>query len=218
MFYHTGMNIVSYLENVYGYATPIFLKDVRIGGKSKAAIKESFYRAVKDGELERRSNGVYFLREKKEFGRGILFTDILERKFLYSDYVDSNLRELFVAGYYSGMTFLNQIGVSEQVPAILEVTTNNTSSNKRFYTSGKSIAIIRKARTNVTFQNYKMLQFLDMFYWLSLYEIKEKRELLRKYIVDNYLTKHQFSEYISLYSFQTLKKITEGGLLDAFVR
>lgn len=211
------MNIISYLESVYGYATPIFLKDVRIGGKSKAAIKESFYRAVKDGKLERQSNGVYYIRKKQEFGGGIFFEDIIEKKYIYSDYADCDLKKLFVIGYYSGMTFLNQIGISEQVPAILEVTTNNTSSNKRIYISRGSKAIVRKARTEVTYQNYKMLQFLDMFHWLSLWEIKEKKELLRKYIVDNYLTKHQFSEYIQLYSFQTLKKITEGGLLDAFV-
>ena len=211
------MNIISYLESVYGYATPIFLKDVRIGGKSKAAIKESFYRAVKEGKLERQSNGVYYIRKKQEFGGGIFFEDIIEKKYIYSDYADCDLKKLFVIGYYSGMTFLNQIGISEQVPAILEVTTNNTSSNKRIYVSRGSKAIVRKARTEVTYQNYKMLQFLDMFHWLSLWEIKEKKELLRKYIVDNYLTKHQFSEYIPLYSFQTLKKITEGGLLDAFV-
>ena len=213
------MNIISYLESVYGYATPIFLKDVRIGGKSKAAIKESFYRAVKDGKLERQSNGIYYLKKEQEFGGHITFDDVIERKFLYSDYAeDRKLRELFVIGYYSGMTFLNRIGISEQVPAILEITTNNATNNKRFYVSRGSKAIIRKARTKVTFQNYKMLQFLDMFHWLSLWEIKEKKELLRDYIKKNYLTRLQFSEYISLYNQQTLKKIVEGGLLDAFVK
>lgn len=213
------MNIVSYLENVYGYATPIFLKDVRIGGKSKAAIKESFYRATKEGLLSRDGPGVYSLirQEKGIFGANT-FEKIIERKFVYSACPDDlKLRELFAVGYYSGMTFLNQIGISEQVPALPEITTNKTSSNKRLYCALGRTAIIRKARTEVTFQNYKMLQFLDMFHWLSVYEIKEKKELLRKYIADNYLTKYQFSQYISLYGFQTLKKITEGGLLDAFV-
>lgn len=213
------MNIISYLENVYGYATPIFLKDVRIGGKSKAAIKESFYRATKEGLLSRDGPGVYSLvRQEEGIFRVVTFEDVIEKKYMYSNYADDfKMRELFVVGYYSGMTFLNQIGISEQVPALPEITTNKTSSNKRFYYASGRIAIIRKARTEVTFQNYKMLQFLDMFHWLSLWEIKEKRELLRKYIVDNYLTKHQFSEYVHLYSFQTLKKITEGGLLDAFI-
>ncbi len=57
-----------------------------------------------------------------------------------------------------------------------------------------------------------------MFHWLSLYEIKEKRELITNYIKSNHLSKQQFSEYIPLYGFETLKKITEGGLLDAFVK
>ena len=213
------MNIVSYLENVYGYATPIFLKDVRIGGKSKAAIKESFYRATKEGLLSRDGPGVYSLVRKEEgFFKVVTFEDVVAKKFMYSNhYNDFKLRELFVIGYFSGMTFLNQIGISEQVPAIYEITTNNTSSNKRIYSANGRRAILRKGKVEITSQNYKMLQFLDMFYWLSLWEIKEKRELLRKYIVNNYLTKYQFSQYISLYGFQTLKKITEGGLLDAFV-
>ena len=211
------MNIINYLETVYGYSTPIFLKDVRIGGKSKAAIKESFYRAVKDGQLERRSNGIYFLRSNEKFGSGITFEDVVEKKFIYSKDVNKGFKELFRIGYYTGMTFLNRIGISEQVPAILEITTNNTSSKKRFYSSKKSLAIIRKGKTQITSQNYLMLQFLDMFHWLSSYEVIKNSELLRKYIESNYLTKQQFSEYIPLYSFQTLKKITEGGLLDAFI-
>jgi hypothetical protein len=214
------MNIVSYLENVYGYDTPIFLKDVRIGGKSKAAIKESFYRATKEGHLSRKGPGIYSLvRKEKGIFRVVVFEDIVARKFLYSTYVeDYKLRELFTIGYYSGMTFLNQIHISEQVPAVLEITTNNTSSNKRLYVVDKRRAILRKGKTKITFQNYKILQFLDMFHWLSLYEIKEKRELLVNYIKENGLSKQQFSEYISLYGFNTLKKITEGGLLDAFVK
>lgn len=213
------MNIISYLETVYGYDTPIFLKDVRIGGKSKAAIKESFYRATKEGLLSRKGPGVYTLERKESgFFKVVTFEDIIERKFIYSNYPDDpKLRELFVAGYYTGMTFLNQIHISEQVPAILEITTNNTSSNKRLYVAGKRCAILRKGRAEITFQNYKMLQFLDMFHWLSSYEIKEKRELLIDYIKENGLSKQQFSEYISLYGFNTLKKITEGGLLDAFI-
>ena len=57
-----------------------------------------------------------------------------------------------------------------------------------------------------------------MFHWLSLYEIKEKKELLVKYIINNRLSKKQFSEYIPLYGFNTLKKITEGSILNAFIK
>ena len=212
------MDIVNYLSQIYGTGTPIFLKDVRIGGKSKTAIKEAFYRAYKRGEIEKTKNGVYFIKKKQEFGGGINFTSIIEKKFIYSDgmYEVEAIRNLFVEGYYSGLIFLNMIGLSQQVPAILEITTNKTSSKKRYYTSGKSIAIIRKARTAVTFQNYKILQFLDMFHFISMDEVMDNKELLKNYVKENGFSKTDFSKYIGLYGTQTIKKIVEGGIIDAF--
>lgn len=211
------MNLVSYLEKTYGYDTPIFLKDVRIGGKSKAAIKQEFYRAVKNNKVEREANGVYYLKSDKEFGGIITFEKIISKKYLYTENIIPSFEDLFVEGYYSGLTFLNRIGVSQQVPAIIEITTNKTSSKKRFFTMSGRVAIIRKARTTITFQNWKMLQFLDMFYFLEMHEVIDNKELLKKYIKDNSLSKNQFTQYIGLYGMNTLKKIMEGGLVDAFV-
>ena len=210
------MDIVNYLTNIYGYDTPIFLKDVRIGRKSKAAIKEEFYRAVKQGKLKRESNGIYYVKSDKEFA-GISFSQILKDKFLYSDNVNAGFRDLFIEGYYSGLTFLNIIGLSQQVPAVLEITTNKTSSKKRFFEVGKLRACIRKSRTTITFQNYKMLQFLDMFNFISFDEVKDNKELLEQYIKSNYLTKKQFSEYIGLYSNRTFKKIESNGIDKFFI-
>ena len=212
------MNLVNYLSNIYGYGTPIFLKDVRIGRKSKSAIREEFYRAVQKGDIVRESAGIYSLIEKnKEFPDIVTFEKIIEKKYIYSDDVTPGFEPLFIEGYYSGLTFVNQIGISQQVPAILEITTNKTSSKKRYYSAIDRLAIVRKARTTVTKENYKMLQFLDMFHFVVMYEVIENRELLRRYIVKNALSKHQFEQYIGLYGTQTLKKIVEGGLIDAFI-
>ena len=212
------MNIVSYLTDIYGYGTPIFIKDIRIGRKSKTAIREEFYRAYKKGELEREGPGVYSIPKKDEdFPPVVTFRKILEKKFIYPVDTFEGLEFLFVEGYFSGLTFLNQIGMSQQVPAILEVTTNRTSSKKREYVIGKRIAYIRKSRTKIDNTNYKILQFLDMFSFVSLDEVKDNKQLLRNYIIKNQFSKGLFSKYIELYGFGTLKKLTEGGLLDAFI-
>ena len=211
------MNIVSYLTEIYGYDTPIFIKDVRIGRKSKTAIREEFYRATKRGELERKSNGIYLIRSDKEFGSGITFNEIIESKYIYSDNVSSIFKDLFIEGYYSGLTFLNMIGISEQVPAMLEVTTNKTSSKKRYFFSGDSVAIVRKARTTVTLQNYKVLQFFDMFHFLSLEEVKKNKDLIIDYAKKNGIGRYSYQQCIKFYGPQTLKKIVEGGITDAFI-
>lgn len=212
------MELVSYLKQIYGYDTPIFIKDVRIGRKSKTAIREEFYRAAKRGELERKANGIYFIRSDKEFGSGISFMDIIEDKFIYSEQCNPLFKDLFIEGYYSGQTFLNKIGISQQVPAILEITTNRTSSKKRLFVSGNFSAIIRKARTEVTFQNYKALQFFDMFHFLTMDEVKENKDLIVNYIKKNKISKFDFETYIRFYGTDTIKKIVEGGIINAFIQ
>ena len=208
------MNLVSYLVDIYGYNTPIFIKDIRIGGKSKTAIRQEFYRASQRGELNRDGPGVYSIVNKtNEIVGSVTFEKIIESKFLYNE----NCPDLYIDGYYSGLTFLNQIGVSQQVPAILEVTTNNTSSKKRIYSALNRKAIIRKGRTNINLLNYKILQFLDMFYFVSLREVIENKDLLVDYVKKNKLSKQQFEQYIKYYSTSTIKKIVEGGIIYAFI-
>lgn len=208
------MDIVSYLSNIYGYDTPIFIKDVRIGRKSKTAIREEFYRATKRGDLERRSNGIYYLRSNKDFGSGITFKEIVENKFMYPDCTSPEQRELFIDGYYSGMTFLNMIGLSDQVPAILEVTTNKTSSKKRYFVSGSSMAIIRKGRITIDFTNWKELQFFDMFHFLSLDEVKEKKDIILDYAKKNNIHIESFNKYMKCYGPKTAKKIMDSNIFS----
>ena len=212
------MDIVNYLVDIYGYDTPIFLKDVRIGRKSKTAVRELFYRAVKNGDLNRDGPGVYSIVNKSNILCNVVtFEKIISAKFIYKSNVPEGFEPLLIEGYYSGLTFLNMIGMSQQVPAILEVTTNNTSSKKRLYSALGRIAIIRKGRTEITFQNYKILQFLDMFHFVSLDDVKDNKDLLIKYIKKNELTKIQYKEYISLYGYRTAKMISDGELIDAFI-
>ena len=56
MLYNVAMNVVNYLKETYGYSVPIFLRDIRIGRKSKTAIRKELSRAVQKGEIVRKSN------------------------------------------------------------------------------------------------------------------------------------------------------------------
>ncbi len=213
------MDIVSYLSNIYGYDTPIFIKDVRIGRKSKTAIREEFYRATKRGDLSKDGPGVYSVVNKGSDLTGVVtFEKIIEDKFINSGQYPDDVKELFVDGYYTGMTFLNMIGLSDQVPAMLEVTTNLTSSKKRYYFALGRTAIIRKGRIPIDFTNWKDLQFFDMFHFLSLEEVKEKKDIIIDYAKKNGITDGSFSKYIKYYGPKTIKKVVEGGILDALIK
>lgn len=212
------MDLVNYLANIYGYDTPIFIKDVRIGRKSKSAIREEFYRASKRGDINRDGPGVYSLVNKtNEIVDVVTFEKILMRKYLTSENAPRGLEKLFVEGYYSGLTFLNMIGLSEQVPAIPEITTNRISSKKYVYNALGRTAFIRKSRTTIDSSNYEILQFLDMFYYITMDEVKKNKELIIRYVKEKRLTKYEFTKYIGLYGVQTMKKIVEGGIINAFM-
>lgn len=212
------MDLVKYLTDIYGYDTPIFLKDVRIGRKSKSAIREEFYRAAKDGKLSRDGSGIYSVINKTDGLSGVVtFEKIIKNKYIYPTNCVEGLEELFIEGYYSGLSFLNQIGLSQQVPAILEVTTNRTSSKKRYFNALGRVAIVRKGKTKINYQNYKILQFLDMFHYVSLEEVKDNRELIKKYAREKQFSRYQLNQYLKLYGTQTIKKIVEGGIVDAFI-
>lgn len=208
------MDIINYLKDIYGYATPIFLKDIRIGRKSKTAIRKELSRAVSENKIIRRSQGVYYFKEEREMARELSFNEIVEKKYIKDDFGFPGLN-LNIYGYYSGQTFLNMIGISQQVPAVLEVTTNNTSC-KRIYQSGNYRCILRKGRTQIDRLNYKALQFFDMLSSsLTDEEIRENKELLYRYISKT-LTKNDFLKNINFYSNRVMKIIAEEGLINAF--
>ena len=206
------MNVVGYLKEIYGSGTPIFLKDIRIGRKSKTAIRAELSRATKKGLICRKMDGVYYFPTNGEFFTGILFEDVIEKRYIKGKNVRPEFEDLDVYGYYSGITFLNRMGLTEQFPMALEITTNCTSSKKREIMLLGQRAILRKGRIEINYQNAKILQFLDMFNYLDEWEVKENKKRINDYIRKSGFGK-ELREYLHLYDFATIKKITEGGIL-----
>ena len=207
------MNTIEYLKGIYGYNNPIFLKDIRIGGKSKTAIRQELSRAVKKGKIERKDEGIYFFSEKGlDVPSTISFESIVQKRFIEDELLPGLALDIY--GYYSGQTFLHLIGISQQVPAVLEITTNNTSC-KRLFVIGKRKAILRKGRTEITRLNYKALQFFDIFSFLDDEDVEKNKELLLDYIKQN-LTRKDYVDNIKYYPNRVNKLIVEKGFIHAF--
>ena len=207
------MNTINYLKETYGYGVPILLKNIHIGGKSKTSIRKDLSRGVENGLIIRKGQGVYCFKEDEAYLDGVTFESVIEKKYLKDDYGLPGLN-LDVYGYVTGLSFLNQLGISQQVPAVLEVVTNNTSC-KRIIKIKNRVAIIRKGKIKIDRFNYRILQFFDIFYTLDKDEVKDNRDILEKYIHDNF-SKVDFERYISLYPLKTIKIIVESGIINAF--
>ncbi len=209
------MGVIEYLKKIYGYGVPIFLKDIRIGRKSKTAIRKELSRAVKQKLIVREAHGIYYFEEEnKEFPSVVSFNDIIEKKYIKDDFGIKGF-DVNIYGYYSGQTFLHHFGISQQVPAIIEITTNKCTCKRTININGR-MAILRKGKTEIDHTNWKILQFLDMISMsLNDEEIINNKKLLKSYIT-KYLINSNFHKYIKLYSQRVRAILDETGLSKAF--
>jgi len=203
----------SYLIENYGYNEPIFLNDLSVDGMSENAVRQSVKRLVVSGFLERYDNGIYYIpKQGGVLGKSYLDPSVvIMRKYIQSK------SEIY--GYVTGITFANQLGLTTQVPAVIEVVTNREATNGRVVTVGNQRVRIKKPVVCVSNFNAELLQFLDSVSQAEKYtelSMKETRDVLREYIRRMCFTKEQLTEVSSGLTGATAKRLIEWGMIYEF--
>ena len=114
-----------YLIENYGYNEPIFLNELKIEGMSDNAVRQSVKRLAMSGFLERYDNGIYYIPKQG----GLLGKSYLDPyKVIMRRYVQSKSEKY---GYVTGVSFANQLGLTTQVPFVIEIVSNQASAKCR---------------------------------------------------------------------------------------
>jgi predicted transcriptional regulator of viral defense system len=203
---------VDILRERFGEDEPI-LTDEIVGAFPDVSRVTTFKRmnaALEDGSLVRFSRGVYYIPRDGLLGKVRLMPDkVVVKKYLG--------KGSYVYGYISGLNLENEVGVSPQVPATLEITTNNASKRKREVESfgGWRKITLRTPRVEVTKDNVDALRFLDVITntplrFLSRLELNNLKKLSRK--VDRDVLK----ECLKYYPAKTSKLLIESGAYGVF--
>ena len=146
-----------YLIKEYGTDTPILVSEVSVPDMSQNTVRQYFMRLCRDGKLKRYDTGVYYIPTKTVFGTDSTLSrnQVIQKKYLET-------KDGEVCGFYTGMQLLNSVGLTTQVPAVYEISTNAASKDYREVNiTGVRIALI-KPRTEITKENCDVLQFLDL--------------------------------------------------------
>ena len=144
-----------YLMDNYGYNEPIFLNDLSIDGLSDNAVRQSMKRLVASGFLERYDNGIYYIPKRG----GLLGKSYLDPSVvIMRKYVENKSN---VYGYVTGLSFANQLGLTTQMPAVIEVVTNREATNGRMVMIGNQKVKVKKAAITISEDNAELLQLLD---------------------------------------------------------
>ena len=203
----------TYLMENYGYNEPIFLNDLVIEGLSDNAVRQSVKRLVASGFLERYDNGIYYIPKSD----GLLGKSYLDPSMVIMRRYVQNKSEIY--GYLTGISFANQLGLTTQMPAVIEIVTNREASNGRMITVGSQRVRIKKPAITVRDSNAELLQLLDTIGQAEKYTELTKEETIEtliSYMRKKRFTKEQLSEVSSVLTGATAKKLIEWGMIYEF--
>lgn len=202
--------LFEYLKETYGENEPIFVADIEYNGMSDNYIRQQVKKLTDAGLLKRYDTGIYFIPQKSIFKSGtqLSMNRVIERKYLQ----DKNER----CGYVSGVAFANQLGITTQVSMICEVVTNKATNDRREITLANSRVIVRRPRTPVNEQNYRILQFLDLMKDIDYFaEVtgEELQKCLCEYLEANSIRFADLEKYLGYYPDKIYRNLFETRLL-----
>ena len=202
-----------YLEKTYGYNEPIFISDIQLDNMNDNALRQYFKRMVKSGDLVRFDTGIYYLPKASRLLNKTYMDPlkVIVRKYIKSD--------SSTFGYFSGASFANQIGLTTQMPAVMEIVTNKESTKGRVVTVGGQSIRLKRPVITITQENADLLQVIDAIGQMDRYAELEKKDalaLLKKYIREKGFSQTQLIEIMPAITGNTAKKLIEGGLIYEF--
>ena len=168
---------------------------------------------VQPGDIIRFDTGVYYLPKASR----ILKKSYLDpMKVIIRKYI-KNAGETY--GYFSGATFANQIGLTTQMPTVLEIVTSRESTKGRIVTVGSQKVRLKRPSIEITSENAGLLQLLDIVSQANLYsEYPEQKmgEILKRYVRNQRYTRESLMNSLPAITGTTAKNLIKWGIIYEF--
>lgn len=191
--------VLNYIKNCEKNE-PIFMEDIKEYTMQfyKEEEKEKIYNNIK--EIVNRLNkenfirtaykGIYYIPKNNIFGEVPLANSkIIEYKYLVDKLGN-------VKGYITGAKLFNKIGLTTQVPNVIDIVTNECKNNNKYSNKYLNV-IIRKPKIQINNENYKYLQLIDLIENRdNIYiEVDNIDEIIYDFIQENNLNFEKILKY-----------------------
>lgn len=201
------MKFFDYLLRTFGANEPIMSNEIIFEDYSKPWIYKQLNTLVSQGKLIRFEKGVYYIPTQTVFGKSLLNP----RKVIEKKYISGSDGRV---GYYSGVTFQNRLGLTSQMPNVIEIYTNNETSKVRDVFVGSQKVLLRRARTKITDSNVAVLSFLELMNDVTpAFLDDEKKELIREFITVNGITRRKITEYAPVFPDKVMRNLIESEVV-----
>ena len=197
------MMLYEFLLQKYGTNEPIVSSQVSFKEYSRPWVMKQLKALCESGKLIRFEKGIYYIPTDTIFGKSMLNP----RKVIEKKYINDGENTI---GYYSGITFQNQLKLTTQMSNVIEIYTNNETTNVREVTVGKQKVILRKARTIINSNNVAILSFLEMMNDIIPHSLdSEKKSRIAEYINKNNITKRDIIKYSTVFPDKVMRNLIE---------
>ena len=194
--------LYDYIREHYKEAEPIFFSDLEREDISKSALNQQL-KKLSDKELLRKYDiGVYYLPKRTMFHSVVGPNADMVARYRFISKGEN------IDGFYGGNSFANQIGITTQVPRVVEIVSNNTNSSDRKVRIGNRWFYVRKPVVHITKENVYVLQMLELLKNLDAYldySYKEAKEKFAVYISAHGIKRADVDYYIRKYPLATFK-------------
>ena len=200
------MSLYLELRNKYGLNNPFLLEEISTK-ENYDVVKTTLSRLVKSNKIRRYSNGVYYLPKNSILGELYPnYGEVLKKKYL------ENNGNTF--GYYTGYTLLNMVGLTTQVSNIREICTNEETNIKRTTKVSNMNVILRKPLCEITNENVRYLQFIDIFRYCDLFALLENKDGVKEFINENNLKRKEIMPYLDLAPHRAVDYMFGSGMFN----
>lgn len=194
--------LYNYIKANYKEAEPIFFSDLERDDISKSALNQQLKRLCDKGLLMKYDTGVYYIPKRTLLNSMIGPNADMVARYRFI------LKGDKIEGFYGGNSFANQIGITTQVPRVVEIVSNNTNSSDREVKIGDRRFYIKKPIVKITNENVYVLQMLELLKNLDAYldySYKEAKEKFAVYISAHGIKRADVDYYIRKYPLATFK-------------
>ena len=148
--------LYNYIKEHYKEAEPIFLSDLLRTNITGSVLNQQLKELCKNGLLQQYDEEVYFIPKKSKLNLTVGPNADMVARYRFISKGDN------VDGFYAGNTFANQIGISTQVPYVIEIVSNNVADDGEILIGNRRFCV-RKPVVQITKENVHVLQMLELF-------------------------------------------------------
>ena len=193
--------LYNYIKEHYKEAEPIFFSDLLCEDITYSTLDQQLKELCEKGLLQKYDEEVYFIPKRSKLNLAVGLNADMVARYRFISKGDN------VDGFYAGNTFANQIGISTQVPYVIEIVSNDVSDDGEVLIGNRKF-VVRKPIVPITKENAHVLQMLELLVKIDAYldcSYEEARDKFAEYISVCRITKSDVDLYITKYPLSTFE-------------